>query len=235
MNMYAYVGNDPVSFIDPSGMGCKDVQVYMGTVLVPPRPGSAEDVKEGIAGTVTSVYTTQQVCWDEPTRGRAQPGGGNGGGGSGGGTTQPNQNPCFNPPALPGGDTVDSNIKFAKELKRNALVRAGSMSPMNFSGAYIVFLPLNLFYNQVHNKGPWDYKQAGSQYEYAGNFNYGATGAAMEISEQTLLRGAGLAQQVAGTSLSQWNGPLGAAPYGDDPKDAAAIRDGIAYFKRCRR
>lgn len=26
------------------------------------------------------------------------------------------------------------------------------------------------------NKGPWDYKQQGKQYQEFGNFNYGATG-----------------------------------------------------------
>ena len=55
---------------------------------------------------------------------------------------------------------------------------------------------LSWFYNQVKNKGPWDYKQRGSEYEDFGNFNYGATGAAAGIPDQILLRAAGWAQQL---------------------------------------
>lgn len=59
------------------------------------------------------------------------------------------------------------------------------------------------FYNQVRNRGPWDYKQLGSQYQDFGNFNFGATGAALGIPDQILLRGAGWAEEQAGTSEQQ--------------------------------
>jgi RHS repeat-associated protein len=70
------------------------------------------------------------------------------------------------------------------------------------------------FYNQVRNKGPWDYKQQGPEYQNFGNFNYGATGRALGLSEGLLLREAGRAQQAAGTSrpgdpgsrLNPWGG-----------------------------
>jgi hypothetical protein len=89
------------------------------------------------------------------------------------------------------------------------------------------------FYGQVRNKGPWDYKQRGSTYQDFGNFNYGATGAAMGFPDQVLDRMAGLAQKQAGTSKPDWSGPLGKAPYGDDPDDQLQINRGIEYA-RCK-
>jgi len=89
------------------------------------------------------------------------------------------------------------------------------------------------FYGQVRNKGPWDYKQQGGQFQDFGNFNYGAVGAAFGFTDQILLRGAGAAQMLAGTSTPQWGYPWGSSPYGDDPADQQQIQDGIRYF-RCR-
>jgi hypothetical protein len=94
------------------------------------------------------------------------------------------------------------------------------------------------FYNQVRNHGPWDYKQQAracgvdyvNPYEDFGNFNYGATGAAMGYGDQFLLRMAGWANtraDPARTGLGSW---YGRAPYGDDAKDQAMIRAGIMYY-----
>ena len=87
------------------------------------------------------------------------------------------------------------------------------------------------FYQQVRNKGTWDYKQEDSAYQSLGNFNYGATGTAMGFSEQVLLRFAGGAQIKAGTSQDDWGNPLGNSPYGDDPFDQQAIIEGINWAK----
>ncbi|RIJ84560.1 type IV secretion protein Rhs [Ralstonia solanacearum] len=89
------------------------------------------------------------------------------------------------------------------------------------------------FYDQVRNKGPWDYKQQGAQYQDLGNFNYGATGAAFGFPDTILYRMAGWAQRQAGTSKPAWGHPLGSSPYGDDPDDQEQIRHGIEYA-RCR-
>lgn len=57
------------------------------------------------------------------------------------------------------------------------------------------------FYHQVKNHGPWDYKnQSGKQYANFGNFHYGAVGHAAGIADEVLLRAAGAAQILAGTS-----------------------------------
>lgn len=85
------------------------------------------------------------------------------------------------------------------------------------------------FYNQVRNKGPWDYKQQDSSFQDFGNFNFGATGTALGIPSEVLQRGAGWAQQQAGTSNPAWGGPSGSYPYGDDPDDNWQIRQGIKY------
>ena len=63
------------------------------------------------------------------------------------------------------------------------------------------------FRDQVHNKGKWDYKQRGHQYENFGNFHYGVVGAALGLPEWLLLREAGRAQQAAGSSKPEWGDP----------------------------
>ena len=91
----------------------------------------------------------------------------------------------------------------------------------------------NLFWfkDQVRNKGPWDYKQQGREYEDFGNFNYGATGSAVGIPSGVLLRAAGVVQQMAGTSKPEWGDPWDSSgPYGDDPADQHMIQEGINYY-----
>ena len=90
------------------------------------------------------------------------------------------------------------------------------------------------FYQHVRSGGPWDYKQQGNEYEDFGNFHYGVMGAAMGIPEEVLLRGAGWAQQQAGTSEDEFGTPYdlpGTSSYGDDPRDQEMIRQGIEYYR----
>jgi hypothetical protein len=88
------------------------------------------------------------------------------------------------------------------------------------------------FYNQVRNKGPWDFKQMGPEYTDFGNFHYGAVGRAIGVPEQVLLRAAGWAQSRAGTTLNSFGHWTKDAPYGDDPDDQIHIRNGIDFAKR---
>ncbi|HET7931188.1 MAG TPA: RHS repeat-associated core domain-containing protein [Rhodanobacteraceae bacterium] len=126
---------------------------------------------------------------------------------------------CGNPPALPPGVSVKANI-----------------AQIQIDRAFAPNVVVPTLYNLVRNHGPWDYKQQNTypgQYNAGGNFNYGATGAAAGLTSQALLRAAGAAQIIAGTSTPAWRGllgPLGGAPYGDDPADQAAIKAGIAYY-----
>jgi len=144
------------------------------------------------------------------------------------GTSRPGAKPPSSkpvPPAPPDAN-IDDNIKAAA-----AASFGGKGTPW--------------FYNQVHNNGPWDYKQLGRQFQDFGNFNYGATGSAFGYSEDTLLRAAGWAQKRAGTSKPEWGdapsalqayvGAGGEPPYGDDPDDQAMIKQGIEYYKQMMR
>ncbi len=84
--------------------------------------------------------------------------------------------------------------------------------------------------------GPWDYKyyngQSHPEYDNFGNFNFGATGAALGIPLNALLRGAGWAK---GKILP--NDPYGhwywRAPYGNEPDKQQQITNGYNYFKQC--
>lgn len=130
---------------------------------------------------------------------------------------------CPDAPIAPPGVSVDQNIKSAQS-KRNEFGLINQASNLMNSMPW--------FYNQVRSRGPWDYKRSGSQYENFGNFNYGATGAAMGIPESALLRGAGWASTHADSSRSAfWGNWWGSAPYGDDPADQAQIKAGIDYYK----
>ena len=96
-------------------------------------------------------------------------------------------------------------------------------------------LPAYVFLDAVRPGGVWDYKLTpGGDYEAFGNFNYGATGAALGWSTDTLLRGAGAAQLLGGAYESGFGTPLGGAPFGDDPADQFWIQQGITYFQRNR-
>jgi RHS repeat-associated protein len=119
---------------------------------------------------------------------------------------KPQNNGCAAVPPSPPGASVDKNISTATHI--------GVVE----------------FYNMVRNHGPWDYKQQGSQYQNFGNFNYGATAASQGSFPTTVIdRMAGWAQQRAGTSKPEWGGPLGSAPYGDDPADQQMVNAGIQY------
>jgi hypothetical protein len=106
------------------------------------------------------------------------------------------------------------------------------------------------FYDQVKDKGPWDYKYRTPDhviYDPFGNFNYGATGSAGGYSLDTLYRVAGWIQQnrsgpeaasvgrgVPSRTLAEaYLGTGGEYPYGDKPDDSTYIKMGYDYAK-CR-
>lgn len=120
-----------------------------------------------------------------------------------------------NNPIPPPGVNVDDNIREAEGHRGDLL----------------------WFKDQVDSKGPWDYKnneeyKEEGPFENFGNFNYGATGAALGLSDEELYRAAG-AKQI-------WDHPLEpekrtrpfSFPYGDEYKDAEMIRRGIEYYRQ---
>jgi len=91
------------------------------------------------------------------------------------------------------------------------------------------------WYDAVRNGGKWDYKQQGSQYQEFGNYNYGVTSRAVGIPGNIPNRGAGWAQEQAGTSLPQWGNwwdwPSSSTSFGDDPADQRWINEGIKDYE----
>jgi len=94
------------------------------------------------------------------------------------------------------------------------------------------------FYDQVRNKGHWDYKQQGKEYENFGNFNFGATGR-VGFNLKTLLKGAGWASLKADSAREKALGKpgfpfgigSGTGSYGDAPEDAEMIKFGVRYYE----
>lgn len=121
-------------------------------------------------------------------------------------------------PVFPPDVSLDSNLEEAKS-KRDFFSNGGSG-----------FL-FSWFYKKVRNKGDWDYKQLGGQYQEFGNFNYGVVGTAAGFSEEVLLMAAGAAQSLAGTSKKEYGEWWADTPYGDDPVDQVWVRAGIEYAK----
>lgn len=76
----------------------------------------------------------------------------------------------------------------------------------------------------------WNYKALGSQYDAFGNFNFGATGSAIGIPANVLLRGAGLAKWLK-LRPDKFGQPMGKFPYGNQPDKQQAIQDGIRYYQ----
>jgi len=84
--------------------------------------------------------------------------------------------------------------------------------------------------------GPWDYKyyhgQPHPEYDNFGNFNYGATGGAMGIPLNILLRGAGFAKSRL-LPNDPYGNPLGRYPYGNQPDKQQQIINGYNFSKKC--
>lgn len=159
LNLYGYVGNDPINGWDPLGL-----RGYPSDFIGPLQPDD-----------------------------------------------------YYIPEGPPGAD-VKANCDAAKKM----------VNPWTFKG-------------MVKNKGPWDYKQKGRQYESFGNYNYGATGNAFGLSLNTLYNEAGRAQSSAGTSNPAFGKPAprwkmflgcdGTGSRGDDPNDQLWIKRGFDWYQ----
>ena len=82
---------------------------------------------------------------------------------------------------------------------------------------------------------PWDYKQQGP-FDDFGNFNFGATGAALGYSDAELLRGAGALKVLERRYRHKPDppnsgSPLGDYPYGNEKDKQEMIRAGIEYYR----
>jgi RHS repeat-associated protein len=124
---------------------------------------------------------------------------------------------CPTPPKAPPGVCVADNVDIAKNHP--------AWNPGNMVALYEL----------VRNRGVWDYKRQGRQYEDFGNFNYGAVTAAMGIPSYIAQNAAGIYQQTRGAASAAQGIPIFKWPYGDDVADAVQIERGRQYFKcRCK-
>jgi len=130
-----------------------------------------------------------------------------------GSNTAPSAPPTSIPevPTMPPGVSLDDNIAAAHDMSAQD------------------------FYQRVKTGGSWDYKQQGGEYEDFGNFNFGATAAAMGVPEDVALRGAGVVQEKDSNSKDEWGNPWDLpgsnSSYGDDPHDQEMIRQGYEYYR----
>jgi hypothetical protein len=117
---------------------------------------------------------------------------------------------CPIPPVAPPGVDLNLNLEIA-----------GDYSILN-PGAFLAYAQLEL------RGGLWDYRtNQGQQYDDFGNFNFGATAAAMGAPYYAVQNAAGLydkSGQSSGIPFLQW-------PYGDDQAGAQQIQAGYDYVK----
>jgi len=91
---------------------------------------------------------------------------------------------CPEVPISPEGANLDLNIRRMEGAK----FVSGALDAITggFPGA-TTLATWGMFYGLVKTDGSWDYKQYGNEYRAFGNFNYGATGAALGFDDETLL------------------------------------------------
>jgi hypothetical protein len=227
-NRYAYVAGDPVNRVDPSGREYIDITAALLANLGLMRSDSVT-VDGGAAATVDTLWLYSHYFGRDSHFTKAFNDQGNGGKFEKDGPSGPTR--CPQTPDHPPGVDINQNIQIVK-AKVDELFKNWQQNEAPNGVAVTSFLTevLVWFYDQVRNHAPWDYKQNGSPFQDFGNFNFGATGTAAGLEAGLLLRAAGFAQIVAGTSTPDWGNPLGGAPYGDDPADQAQIKAGMRYY-----
>jgi RHS repeat-associated protein len=133
-----------------------------------------------------------------------------------------NGGPCPIPPPAPQGVSVDVNIRDVQSREAHGGFDSGIPQFADASGWWLAQV--------CCSTSPWNYKSLGGQYDAFGNFNFGATGAALGVPDNLVLRGAGLAKWWKLSPDPNGN-PLGPYPYGNEYDKQRMIEEGIRYFK----
>lgn len=222
MNLYNYVGSDPVNRIDPTGTNCLyhyrstysgDTGALKSRVLM----GSYCSSSLGDNQALDQMFENMNIKYPPGPKTALV------------NLPKPPQNGCPVVPTAPSGANVNANIRTAQS--RDSLKSYSTSTPYGSVQPELMNGP-RWFYSQVDYGGPWDYKTqnpAGTQrYTDFGNFNYGAAGRAAGFSANELLWGAGLAQLKHDVGSGRW--PQGPGTRFDNPDDAAPILAGIQYY-----
>jgi hypothetical protein len=267
LNLYAYCGNDPINNTDPDGLFFGKLFKWIGKIfkwvaivsivvmaVLTIAPGAFAGtlmakigiwaIKHPILASLLGLHTPQWAIINlASTAGAAASGFWvMAGVGAVSGFLQNNDQakkkpPCPSVPLAPSEANIDENIRTAR--RHGEMVR----------GPYTAYREATWLIDQVKAGAPWDYKKydksydpktQNSKYEDFGNFNYGATGAALGLSSGQLERMAGRVQDpkapgVGGKKAGWLDARLGEGgewPYGDQYTDNAQIKAGIEYYTR---
>lgn len=141
----------------------------------------------------------------------------------------PNTGTCPSVPTGPRTPLLNSNIAFARNVGQAFNILDG---PLAGFAAKLLWFRSMVKGRSIRGYKNQPYPHAHPEYADFGNFNFGATGDARGLPTPILLRGAGQAQEKAGTSTSAWGHWWGSAPYGDDPEDQQQIKNGVQYVQQ---
>jgi len=135
----------------------------------------------------------------------------------------------------PGADVMD-NIRKTQAISASVIIPdTAYMLPE--AGAHDYATPrviqIATWIGRVKPGGEWDYKAKfkNSVYDDFGNFNYGATGAALGFPLWMLKWPGGPDQFAARTWRSEWGFPLWPPGSGDDPQDQKMIEAGFRFYE----
>ena len=189
--------NDPVDYVDPTGMFLVGLPNTPGGAPGPANGGGFNPFDPTGSGSVWSgalngsVYNVVQYNFSGEGEASITYLGVEGfilgfwpGGGGGGGSTAPGGKPCPPEPPSPPGVSVLANAK--------------SLLAMGMSSNGVISVQTT-FWNNIQDNGLWDYKVRfgnSPENDYFGNFNFGAVGTAINTPSQALLVGAGLKKYI---------------------------------------
>ena len=213
LNRYSYVYNNPLKYVDPSGHSAEWFNQQW-------RDDFWDDHKRQPTG-LDIAY--RYASMDATSRGQDW-------------SVEHWASQLPPVPAAPEGVDINANILYTESTLMLGLVSSVPGNPLS------LLTPYADWFNRIREGGKWDYKRRNLQkFEEFGNFNFGATGAALGIPEEVLLKGAAAVQtyysSASGEGEFSWLPGGGVPPYGDQAKDAAAIKAGIEYYRihRARR
>ncbi len=221
LNRYAYVGNMPLNYRDPSGLFGEDL-AFAGTLKLSTSlclkicewAGPVGLVAAGVAG----LFELSHVLglWNHPT--------------FHGATNARPPNKCG-----PGG----ANLKAppGTDFVRNAQIvqTAAAAGFASGPGAYASVLA-GYAAAVWPGVGPWDYKKGlppGSlrdSYTDAGNYNYGVTCGALGLSAGACGNAAGQATKISNGGQLQGPGGYNSYPYGDQERDEQWVQKGYSDY-----